>query len=107
MEVQERNNQVHGNDIHRFGAADIAVAVATDKGLITPFVPRADERSVAEITQLMAGLAQLARSGNLKLEEYRGGSFSLSNPGDFGADQFDAITNPPTAAILAIGMAPY
>ena len=105
MEVPELNIQVHGNDIHRFGAADIAVAVATDKGLITPIVTRADERSVAEISQLMAGLAQRARSGKLKPEEYSGGSFSLSNLGGFGVEQFDAIINPPQGAILAVGTA--
>src|SRR3546814_16489144 len=79
--VPELNIQVHGNDIHRFGAADIAVAVATDKGLITPIVTRADERSVAEISQLMAGLAPRARSGKLKPEEYSCGRFPLSHTG--------------------------
>src|SRR3546814_16548003 len=61
--------------------------------------------SVAEISQLMAGLAQRARSGKLKPEEYSGGSFSLSNLGGFGVEQFDAIINPPQGAILAVGAA--
>src|SRR3546814_11172616 len=53
----------------------------------------------------MAGLAQRARSGKLKPEEYSGGSFSLSNLGGFGVEQFDAIINPPQGAILAVGTA--
>ncbi|MEZ0136889.1 2-oxo acid dehydrogenase subunit E2, partial [Novosphingobium sp. NRRL B-2648] len=105
MEVPAVNVQVHGNDIHRFGSADVAVAVATDKGLVTPIVFGADDLSVAEIGSVMKGLAQRARSGKLKPEEFTGGSFSLSNLGGFGVEQFDAIINPPQGAILAVGTA--
>lgn len=105
MEVPQVNIQVHGQDIHRFGSADIAVAVATERGLVTPIVQGADELSVAQISERMAGLAQRARSGKLKAEEFSGGSFSLSNLGGFGVEQFDAIINPPQGAILAVGTA--
>lgn len=105
MEVPQVNIQVHGNEIHRFGSADIAVAVATEKGLVTPIVRAADDLSVAQISEAMAGLAQRARSGKLKTEEFSGGSFSLSNLGGFGVEQFDAIINPPQGAILAVGTA--
>jgi pyruvate dehydrogenase E2 component (dihydrolipoamide acetyltransferase) len=105
MEVPQINIQVHGHEIHRFGSADIAVAVATDRGLVTPIVTAADARSVAEISIEMAGLAQRARSGKLRTEEFSGGSFSLSNLGGFGVEQFDAIINPPQGAILAVGTA--
>lgn len=105
MEVPQVNIQVHGQDIHRFGNADIAVAVATEKGLVTPIVRAADALSVAGISEVMAGLAQRARSGKLKTEEFSGGSFSLSNLGGFGVEQFDAIINPPQGAILAVGAA--
>ncbi|KQX23335.1 MULTISPECIES: 2-oxo acid dehydrogenase subunit E2 [unclassified Sphingomonas] len=105
VEVPEVNIQVHGQDIHRFGNADIAVAVATGKGLVTPIVRAADELSVARISEAMTGLAQRARSGKLKTEEFSGGSFSLSNLGGFGVEQFDAIINPPQGAILAVGSA--
>jgi pyruvate dehydrogenase E2 component (dihydrolipoamide acetyltransferase) len=105
MEVPQVNIQVHGNDIHRFGSADIAVAVATEKGLVTPIVTAADDRSVADISTVMAGLVQRARTGKLKAEEFSGGSFSLSNLGGFGVEQFDAIINPPQGAILAVGTA--
>lgn len=105
LEVPAVNVQVHGNDIHRFGSADIAVAVATEKGLVTPIVFGADDLSVAEIGVRMKALAQRARSGKLKPEEFSGGSFSLSNLGGFGVEQFDAIINPPQGAILAVGTA--
>jgi len=105
MEVPQVNIQVHGQEIHRFGNADIAVAVATEKGLVTPIVRAADDLSVAQIAEAMTGLAQRARSGKLKTEEFSGGSFSLSNLGGFGVEQFDAIINPPQGAILAVGTA--
>ncbi len=104
-EVPAVNVQVHGNDIHRFAAADVSVAVATDRGLVTPIVFAADGKTVAEIGAEMKGLAQRARSGKLKPEEFTGGSFSLSNLGGFGVEQFDAIINPPQGAILAVGKA--
>ncbi|GFM31338.1 dihydrolipoamide acetyltransferase family protein [Novosphingobium sp. PY1] len=105
MEVPAVNIQVHGNDIHRYAAADISVAVATEKGLVTPIMFNADDMSVAQISAAMKGLAQKARSGKLKPEEFTGGSFSLSNLGGFGVEQFDAIINPPQGAILAVGTA--
>ncbi len=105
MEVPQVNIQVHGNEIHRFASADIAVAVATERGLVTPIVTRADDLAVAQITGAMAGLIRKAKSGKLKPEEFSGGSFSLSNLGGFGVEQFDAIINPPQGAILAVGTA--
>ena len=97
------NVQVHGDEIHRFASADIAVAVATDKGLITPIVKGADTLSVAAISRGVKALADKARTGKLQPDEFQGGSFSISNLGMFGIDQFDAIINPPQGAILAVG----
>lgn len=105
MEVPQVNVQVHGADIHRFPHADVAVAVATEKGLITPIVFAADMLSVGEISERMLDLAQRARSGRLAAEAFTGGSFSLSNLGGYGVEQFDAIINPPQGAILAVGTA--
>lgn len=104
-EVPAVNIQVHGNEIHRFSSADIAVAVATERGLITPIVKHADNLNIAEIAMTVAALAQRARSGKLEPSEYQGGSFSLSNLGSFGVEEFDAIINPPQGAILAVGRA--
>jgi len=103
--VPALNIQVHGDTIHRFGTADIAVAVATDSGLITPIVTDAGGRDLMGINAVMADLAERARSGKLKQHEFEGGSFGLSNLGMFGVEQFDAIINPPQGAILAVGAA--
>ncbi len=103
MQHRDVNVQVHGDEIHRFAGADIAVAVATDKGLITPIVKGADCLSVAAISREVKTLAEKARTGKLQPEEFQGGSFSVSNLGMFGIDQFDAIINPPQGAILAVG----
>ncbi|KPF92130.1 dehydrogenase [Novosphingobium sp. AAP83] len=105
LEVPAVNIQVHGTDIHQFHQADIAVAVATDRGLVTPIVFGADNLGLGTIAATMKELAQKARSGKLRPEEFAGGSFSLSNLGGFGVEQFDAIINPPQGAILAVGTA--
>lgn len=105
VEVPALNIQVHGDEVHRFSGADIAVAVSTEGGLITPIVTGAQARSVSDINSAMVDLAQRARSGKLKQDEFEGGSFSLSNLGMFGVEQFDAIINPPQGAILAVGNA--
>ena len=97
------NVQVHGDEIHRFADSDIAIAVATDKGLITPILRAAQTKSVAAIAAESKALAARAREGRLTADEFRGGSFSLSNLGMFGIAQFDAIINPPQGAILAVG----
>ena len=83
--------------------ADIAVAVSTDTGLITPIVRRADTKALSTISAEIADLAARARAGQLRPEEYQGGSFSVSNLGMFGVSEFSAIINPPQAAILAVG----
>jgi len=99
------NIQVHGTDIHRLPNADIAIAVATDKGLLTPVLRAAETLSLDQIAASTADLATRARASKLKQEEIDGGSFSLSNLGPFGVEQFDAIINPPQGAILAVGAA--
>ncbi|MFV3073543.1 2-oxo acid dehydrogenase subunit E2 [Niveispirillum fermenti] len=99
------NIQVHGDEIHRFGQADIAIAVATEKGLVTPIVRAADTKSVARIAADVKALAERARANRLQADEFQGGSFSISNLGMYGIDQFDAIINPPQGAILAVGAA--
>jgi pyruvate dehydrogenase E2 component (dihydrolipoamide acetyltransferase) len=87
--------------------ADIGVAVAIEDGLITPVVRSADQKSLSEIAAEVRELAERARSRKLKPEEYTGASFSISNLGMFGIDEFTAVINPPEGAILAVGaMAP-
>lgn len=83
--------------------ADIGVAVAIEDGLITPVVRAADQKSLSEIAAEVRELAERARSRRLKPEEYTGATFSVSNLGMFGIDEFTAVINPPEGAILAIG----
>lgn len=104
-EVPAVNIQVHGSDIHRFAAADIAIAVATDKGLLTPILRGADRLALGEIASATADLAGRARASRLRQEDIEGGSFTISNLGPYGIEQFDAIINPPQGAILAVGAA--
>lgn len=92
-----------GEAIQHFDHADIAVAVSIPDGLITPVIRRADQRSVSQISASMKNLASRAREGKLSPEEYQGGSFTISNLGMFGVDQFQAVINPPHACILAVG----
>jgi pyruvate dehydrogenase E2 component (dihydrolipoamide acetyltransferase) len=82
---------------------DISVAVATPDGLITPIIRRADEKTVAQISTEMRDLAARAKAKKLKLEEFQGGGFSISNLGMFGIREFQAIINPPQSGILAVG----
>ncbi len=82
---------------------DISVAVATPDGLITPIIRRADEKSVAQISTEMRDLASRAKAKKLKLDEFQGGGFSISNLGMFGIREFQAIINPPQSGILAVG----
>ena len=87
----------------QYGAVDISVAVATDRGLITPIVRNADMKGLAQISIEMKDLASRAKSGKLKLEEFQGGGFTISNLGMFGIRDFAAIINTPQAMILAVG----
>jgi pyruvate dehydrogenase E2 component (dihydrolipoamide acetyltransferase) len=87
--------------VHR--RVDISVAVAIPDGLVTPVVRRADQKSVVSIAREVRELAARARSRKLKPEEMAGGTFSISNLGMFGIDEFAAVINPPEGAILAVG----
>jgi pyruvate dehydrogenase E2 component (dihydrolipoamide acetyltransferase) len=87
--------------VHR--RVDISVAVAIAEGLVTPVVRNADEKSVAAIAREVKDLAARARAKKLKPEEMSQGTFSISNLGMFGIDEFAAVINPPEGAILAVG----
>jgi pyruvate dehydrogenase E2 component (dihydrolipoamide acetyltransferase) len=82
---------------------DVSVAVATPDGLITPIIRNADQKTLSVISSEMKDLAQRAKDKKLKLEEFQGGGFSISNLGMFGIKEFSAIINPPQSAILAVG----
>ena len=97
------NATLEGDEIVRYAHADIAIAVATDDGLITPIVRSADTKSITEIAKETASLAERARSNSLKREDITGGTFTISNLGMYKLERFDAIINPPQVAILAVG----
>eukprot|EP00559_Dactyliosolen_fragilissimus_P000460 CAMPEP_0184860000 /NCGR_PEP_ID=MMETSP0580-20130426/4958_1 /TAXON_ID=1118495 /ORGANISM="Dactyliosolen fragilissimus" /LENGTH=568 /DNA_ID=CAMNT_0027356929 /DNA_START=109 /DNA_END=1815 /DNA_ORIENTATION=+ len=82
---------------------DISVAVATPTGLITPIVPSADTMGLVDISDKVKDLATRARDNKLQPDEYQGGTFTISNLGMFGINEFGAVINPPQAAILAVG----
>jgi pyruvate dehydrogenase E2 component (dihydrolipoamide acetyltransferase) len=92
------------DEMIQYGAVDISVAVATDRGLITPIVRNADMKGAVQISLEMKDLAARAKVGKLKLDEFQGGSFTISNLGMFGVKEFAAIINPPQAMILAVGV---
>jgi pyruvate dehydrogenase E2 component (dihydrolipoamide acetyltransferase) len=85
-----------------YADVDIAVAVATPTGLITPIIRKADMKGLAAISNEMKDLAARAKAGKLKPEEFQGGGFSISNMGMYGVREFSAIINPPQAGILAV-----
>jgi pyruvate dehydrogenase E2 component (dihydrolipoamide acetyltransferase) len=82
---------------------DCAVAVALEDGLITPIIKNADQKGLATIANEMKDLAARAKAGKLKLEEFQGGTFSISNLGMYGIKDFNAVINPPHGVILAVG----
>ncbi|MCB8769570.1 2-oxo acid dehydrogenase subunit E2 [Acinetobacter soli] len=100
VQFDEENQQ-----ILQFEQADISVAVAIENGLITPIIKAANRKSLAQISNDMRDLATRAKTGKLAPDEFQGGSFSISNLGMLGIQQFDAIINPPQGAILALGTA--
>lgn len=104
-DVPEVNTGWGGDAVLQFRDVNVAVAVATDKGLVTPVIREADSKSLAAIAAEMRELAGRARQGRLKPEEYKGGGFTLSNLGMYGIREFSAIINPPQSCILAVGAA--
>ena len=104
-QVPAANSIWMGDAIRSFEGVDLAVAVAVPNGLLTPVLRGVDELSLAAIAASVAELAERARAGRLQQHELEGGSFSVSNLGMYGVDEFSAILNPPQAGILAVGAA--
>jgi pyruvate dehydrogenase E2 component (dihydrolipoamide acetyltransferase) len=92
-----------GDRIFKLKPSDVAVAVAIEGGLFTPVLKDADKKSLSALSAEMKDLAARARSRKLAPHEYQGGSFAISNLGMMGIENFDAVINPPHAAILAVG----
>lgn len=102
-DVPDANACWGGDKILRYNVVDLSIAVALDGGLITPVIRDADQKSLSTLSSEMKALAEKARAGKLKPEEYQGGSFSISNLGMYGVKSFAAVINPPQGSILAVG----
>ena len=96
------NSSVDGTDVIYHGYADISIAVATEKGLVTPVLRGVENQGFAEIEQGIANYAKAAREGGLKLEDLQGGTFTITNGGTFGSLMSTPIVNPPQSAILGM-----
>lgn len=101
-QVNSGFNSVNQSIIY-FKTVDIAIAVTIENGLITPIIRYADYKNLGEISTEMRSLAQKAKEGKLSPQEYKGGSFTISNLGMYGISEFSGILNPPQSAILAVG----
>ncbi len=99
----EINASFAGDRVRQFTRVHIGMAVALEDGLITPVIRDADTKSLLDIAQEARELAERARARRLQPHEYTGGTFSISNLGMMGIEEFSAIINPPEAAILAVG----
>jgi pyruvate dehydrogenase E2 component (dihydrolipoamide acetyltransferase) len=105
MRVPEMNVQWLGEATRRFTGVDVAVAVATEAGLVTPVVRDVHTLSLARLAAATRDLASRARERRLQQSELEGGSITVTNLGMYGTEEFAAIINPPQAAILAVGAA--
>ena len=101
--VPEMNVTWTPDAVRRYRTVDVAVAVATDRGLLTPVVRDVDSLTVTSLASSLRDLADRARAGRLKQDELEGGAISVTNLGMYGVEEFAAVINPPHAAILAVG----
>ena len=99
----EINSSWLGDTIRKHGDVNVAVAVAIDEGLMTPVLNHTDKKTLQQISTETRELAGLARDRKLQPEQMEGSTFTISNLGMFGIEEFTAIINPPNACILAVG----
>src|SRR5204863_5522661 len=83
--------------------ANVGIAVAIDAGLVVPVIHQAERLTIAELAAARSDIVTRARAGQLHQEDLDGGTFTISNLGMFGVEQFVSVLNPPQAAILAVG----
>jgi pyruvate dehydrogenase E2 component (dihydrolipoamide acetyltransferase) len=105
MRHREVNAHFAGDRILRFPTANVGIAVAAPQGLLVPVVKGADRLTIQEIANARADLVGRTRDGKLKQDDLADGTFTISNLGMYGVEQFIAVLNPPQAAILAVGAA--
>lgn len=105
VDVPDMNVSWTPDAVRRFESVDIAVAVASERGLVTPVVRSVQSRTLSDISATIKDLAARAGTGRLRQQELEGGSLAVSNLGMFGVEEFAAIISPPQAGILAVGAA--
>jgi pyruvate dehydrogenase E2 component (dihydrolipoamide acetyltransferase) len=103
IEVPDANVAWGEKALRKYEGVDVAVAVATPRGLVTPIVRAVETKTIRQISAEVKDLAERAKQGKLKPEEYQGGNTSVSNLGMFGVEEFSAILNPPQSSIFAVG----
>jgi pyruvate dehydrogenase E2 component (dihydrolipoamide acetyltransferase) len=103
VKVPKANASFDGDAIVQFNDVNLAIAVAIEDGLVTPVIRAAQNKSLREISEAVKDLAHRARNKRMKPEEFQGGTFTVSNLGSYGIDNFSAIINPPQGFILSIG----
>ena len=103
MRHRDLNVQFTDEELLVFPSADVGIAVAAPAGLVVPVVRGAERLTIAEIAAVRADLVGRARDGKLRTDDLEGGTFTISNLGMYGVDQFVAVLNPPQASILAVG----
>lgn len=103
--VPDANTIWTDDAMHQFSTVDIAVAIASDKGLVTPVIRSVEKTSISGIASQVRAYVEKANAGRLQQQDLEGGSITISNLGMFGVDEFSAIINPPHSAILAVGAA--
>lgn len=103
QEYKDINVSLIGNEIVYHDSINIGMAVSVENGLMVPVIKDADKLCLSELNKIAGDLATRAREGKLKLDEMSGGTFTVSNLGAYGIDEFSAIINPPESAILAVG----
>ncbi|MDX1586681.1 MAG: dihydrolipoamide acetyltransferase family protein, partial [Balneolaceae bacterium] len=97
------NSSWKGDTILQHGDVNVAFAVAIDEGLITPVINHSDQKGLVQISRESKDLAEKARNRKLQPEQMEGSTFTISNLGMFGIEEFTAIINPPNACIMAVG----
>jgi pyruvate dehydrogenase E2 component (dihydrolipoamide acetyltransferase) len=103
MRHRDVNTQYSEDALQRFPTANVGIAVAAPQGLVVPVVKSVERLSLAEVAVARGEVVTRARENKLKQDDLEGGTFTISNLGMFGVEQFVAVLNPPQAAILAVG----
>jgi pyruvate dehydrogenase E2 component (dihydrolipoamide acetyltransferase) len=103
IDVPEMNVVWMQDSVRQFNSVDVAIAISSTKGLVTPVIRSAENLTLTQISNQIKDFAARANEGRLKQHEIEGGSFSVTNLGMFGVESFSAILNPPQVGILAVG----